>query len=160
MTRSPKRSSAFGHCAAADTEKIVTITPTPAKRLISLSRVALTVIFARPRSARGNQGRGIFELGRDAKVAREMVERSQRQDAERSLAADQRRRRRADRPVAAADHHQSVAALGDGLRPHFAFAAVDQLDFGIDARGLERGRDCFRNVGIARRRAALAIHQD
>ena len=62
-----------------------------------------------------------------------MVERSERQDAEPGLGPDQRRGRRADRPVAAADDQQLVAALGNRRAADRAIAAVDQLDLGVDA---------------------------
>ena len=99
-----------------------------------------------------DQLRRLVELGRNAEVAREMVERAERQDAERRLGPDQRRGRRADRAVAAADDQQLVAALGDRPAARRAVAAVDQLDLGVDARLLQRLATLSADLRVGRRR--------
>ena len=64
--------------------------------------------------------------------------------------ADQSGRGRADRPVAAADDQQRVAAFGDRPAPHLAFAAPDQLDLGGHAGPGERLSDLLRNLRVRR----------
>ncbi len=110
--------------------------------------------------AAGGDDLGRFlEIEWNAEIAREMVERAERQDAERRLGAGERRGGRGDRAVAAADDQQWVAALGDGAGAHLALAAVDQLDLGADTGGSERRADLLVNRGVRRRRAAAAVDQ-
>ncbi len=84
--------------------------------------VHLTDVDLLVRSAR-DQPRGFVEVGRNAKVAREMIERAEREDSEQRLGPDDSRGGGADRPVSATDDDQSIAAFGDRTATHRAVAA-------------------------------------
>ena len=106
-----------------------------------------------------DQLRRILQLGGDAEVAREMVQRTQRQDPEQGLGPDQRRCRRADRAVAAADHHQLLAPFGNRSAAHGAVAARDQLDFCVDTHVMKRLCDFVADLRVGGDGAAAAIQQ-
>ena len=89
-----------------------------------------------------------------------MIERAERQDAEQGLRPDDRRCRRADRSVPAADDQKLVAALGNGAAADLVIASADQLDLTVDPRGPQRFRDCLADRGIARRSASAPIDED
>ena len=101
--------------------------------------------------AGGDQFRRFVEIGRDAEVAREMVERAEGKDTKRGVRADECRGRGADRPVATADDDQLVATFGDRLGANLAIAAVDELDVRVDAGGFQRRGNLVGNGRIARR---------
>ena len=113
-----------------------------------------------PLGAGGDQRRRFVEVGRNAEIAGEMVERAERQDAEPGRAVRDRAGGGADGPVAAADDQQRIAALDDRPAAHLGLAAVDHLDFGLDAGPAERRLDLGRDLVVGGRRTATAIDQD
>ena len=56
----------------------------------------------------------------------------------------------ADRPVAAADDQQRITAFGGRAAARRAFAAVDQLDLGVDSGCFERRGDFFADLRVGR----------
>ena len=74
--------------------------------------------------------------------------------------SDERRGCRADRPVAAADDQQRVAALGDRSRADRAIAAVRQLDLDVEARRRERFFDPSGELRVGGKRAAAAVEEN
>ena len=107
--------------------------------------------------ARRDQPGGVVEMGRNAEIAREMVESPERQDPEPRSGPDQRRGRGADRSVAAADDQQRIAAFGDGARPNGAVAAREQLDFDVEPGRLERIAHFIGERIVGGERAAVAV---
>src|SRR6185369_14598175 len=84
--------------------------------------------------AGGDQFRRLLQIRGNSEVAREMVERSERQDAKLRFCPGQRRGRGAYCPITAADDQYWVAPLADGLGADLAVASRDQLDLTIDPR--------------------------
>ena len=93
-------------------------------------------------------------------VAGEMVERAERQDAERRPGPNQRRGGGADRSVPAADDDQGVAAIGDRLAPWLVVAALNELDLRLDAGALERRPHIVRDLFVRGDRTAAAVEED
>ena len=88
--------------------------------------------------AASDQRRGLLQAGRDAEVASEMVESSERQDGQAGAGAGELAGRGADASVAAADDQQRIAALDRGARLLGDRGSFDQLDVAGDARAGER----------------------
>src|SRR6185369_8816797 len=110
--------------------------------------------------AGGDQFRRLLQIRGNSEVAREMVERSERQDAKLRFCPGQRRGRGAYCPITAADDQYWVAPLADGLGADLAVASRDQLDLTIDPRRIERFLHLIRDLLIRGDRAAAAVEQD
>ena len=92
-------------------------------------------------------GDGRLELQRDLQILGEVVERAQGQDAQRVLAAHQRRGDRAQSAVAAAGHHR-LAPLRHGLARQFGklAAVAGKDDTGLAAMTGEEVRDLLAGL--------------
>ena len=128
--------------------------------LLMNTRPFISATSTRAVAAARNHLRRFVEVRGNAEVAREMIERSQGQDAEDGVGAHQRRGGGADRPVAAADDQQRVATLRNRLAAHRAIAALDKLDLTIHAGLGQRRRDLVGDFRIRRDRSAAAVEQD
>ena len=102
-----------------------------------------------------------LEISRNAEIAREMVERSKRQDAQHGIRSGERRGCRADRPVTAANDQQRVAALGNRAASHRAVAATETSSTSTSSpTDLSALRGRVGRLGIGRDSAAAAIEED
>ena len=89
------------------------------------------------RAPGGDRGTGPLDLERHAKILGEVVERAQRQHAERHVRSGQEPGRRADGPVPATNH-DTVDLPGTGLSKRPLDLAPDPVALGQDHLGLDK----------------------
>ncbi len=102
----------------------------------------------------------LVEIGRNAEIARKMVEGSERQDPKNGFRSGKRRGCRADRPVAATDDQQRISSFSNSAAANGAVAATAELDFSVQPHRPESVADSIGEAFISRNCAAAAVEQN